>query len=430
MLVIPSGVCHKEQEACVVYLVTFSRDYPVLFECLYAVFGAMMSNSRLVEQIHGMLRSNLRSQVGMDQADHHRQFSAHQEYKMREARRKIADESGEKRDKQKKALKHDKTNEQKVMIGRQMIKLAEETEEMIKTELEPDEVPTMSYWNDERGRRAQDKENLSNEIMYEDTKSSRLTRTHLTIDAVRQKALITKPTNDAMFEFNEMVILWHEKVEAMCVGTFWDTVKPNSEYRRLWKIVRKSFIWIDCLPYYETVKVKKDGVNGGKSFKVMKELERKYQTAEGKMTCYNWGDDGSALYARGSIYRSIITSKSAAKSIVADYIATTKALTTHIYSFLKKADGGTIITNKSLKKTDIYFMFVRYVEEAWGEDVIEPAVNVAFNSSRAVDPHFKYILKDDGDVEIDDDAYENSGIGSSGGDSNIGMGDIGEDDMF
>ena len=35
------------------YLVTFRRDFPILFECIDAVFGLMMSNSRLCKQIHG-----------------------------------------------------------------------------------------------------------------------------------------------------------------------------------------------------------------------------------------------------------------------------------------------------------------------------------------------------------------------------------------
>ena len=50
-------------------LLTFKELYPVLFEGLQAVFGLMMSNSRLCEQIHGMLRFGLSSSIGMDQAD-------------------------------------------------------------------------------------------------------------------------------------------------------------------------------------------------------------------------------------------------------------------------------------------------------------------------------------------------------------------------
>ena len=38
-------------------LLKFKHEYPILFDCLQAVFGLMMSNSRLCEQIHGMMRA-------------------------------------------------------------------------------------------------------------------------------------------------------------------------------------------------------------------------------------------------------------------------------------------------------------------------------------------------------------------------------------
>ena len=90
-----------EPEEGTIYIVSFARDYPILFECLYAVFGAMMSNSRLAEQVHGMMRHGLRFQYGMDQADHHRQFASHQDYIQREERRSISNTSGEVRSKKK-----------------------------------------------------------------------------------------------------------------------------------------------------------------------------------------------------------------------------------------------------------------------------------------------------------------------------------------
>ncbi|KAL7519015.1 hypothetical protein ACHAWF_000209, partial [Thalassiosira exigua] len=70
-------------------LAVFAEEYPVLFECLYAVFGCMMSNSRLCEQ-----------------ADHHRQFSTNHDYVMREERRTMAMGREKERDLRKKAPKH------------------------------------------------------------------------------------------------------------------------------------------------------------------------------------------------------------------------------------------------------------------------------------------------------------------------------------
>ena len=37
-------------------LLVFRDEYKILFECLHAVFGLMMSNSHLCEQIHSMMR--------------------------------------------------------------------------------------------------------------------------------------------------------------------------------------------------------------------------------------------------------------------------------------------------------------------------------------------------------------------------------------
>ena len=50
-------------------LTAFKADFPILFECLHAVFGLMMSHSRLCESIHGMMRHGLRSGTGVDQVD-------------------------------------------------------------------------------------------------------------------------------------------------------------------------------------------------------------------------------------------------------------------------------------------------------------------------------------------------------------------------
>ena len=53
----------------------------------------MMSNSRLCEQIHGMMRHSLNPGIGMDQADHHRQYISTTGFEMCEERRKLCDGS-------------------------------------------------------------------------------------------------------------------------------------------------------------------------------------------------------------------------------------------------------------------------------------------------------------------------------------------------
>ena len=314
-------------------------------------------------------------------------------------------------------MKHDRSKDQKVLLSKLMIDFADEMEDVMAKELSPGDLDTVTHWKN-KGRRDQDKKNLSSEIMYENQRSSRLTRRQLTIEWVQTKATVTKPTNDATFEFNATVLFWREKVNTMCSWTFWNNVKPNNEYRKLWQLLRKSFIHIDCILFFET---SKKTLANGKSKKVMKILPRKYewhghiidpekwdgQVPNKGLACYNWGASGCSLYERGSIYN-IITSKTRAGEFAKQYIATAKSLSSYIYSFLRYEDQGKGFSNKSVKKEDLRFLFIRYVEEAWGDDVIEPAVDAAFNTSRYVDPHFKYTLEtNEEDIELDDDASEN-----------------------
>ena len=61
---------------------------------------------------------------------------------------------------------------------------------------------------------------------------------------------------------------------------------------------------------------------------------------------------------------------------------------------------------------------MRYVEVAWGGDVIDPAINAAFNTSRSVDPHFKYTLLELV-VGADDDESDEEDSGEGGVDEDM-----------
>jgi hypothetical protein len=76
-------------------LLEFKGKYMVLFECLNAVFGLMMSNSRLYAQIHGMMRHGLRSGLGMDQVKAQQSCSTSTDYEMKqECREMVLEEDG------------------------------------------------------------------------------------------------------------------------------------------------------------------------------------------------------------------------------------------------------------------------------------------------------------------------------------------------
>ena len=132
------------------------------------------------------------------------------------------------------------------MLCHQLIDGSAEYAERVSLELNEQEIPTVTEVK-LIGRRKQDKENLEKQIINEDAKASRMTRTPLTIEAVQAVALTTKPTNNATFTFDGIVLLWREKVEQMCKVKFWNELKPKPEYKQTWKIARRAMIWIDAL---------------------------------------------------------------------------------------------------------------------------------------------------------------------------------------
>ena len=59
-----------------------------------------------------------------------------------------------------------------------------------------------------------------------------------------------------------------------------------------------------------------------------------------------------------------------------------------IFKFTKN-DGG--FKDKRVKKEDIQFLFVRYVEEAWEADRIDPVEEALVGAWQQVDTHFGYV---------------------------------------
>ncbi len=407
----------------------FAGEYPMLFECLYAVFGPMMSNSRLCEQIHGMMRHGLNPSIGMAQADHHRQYTAGIDYRMREERRLMGDGSGGDRENRKKALRHDKSKTQQEMLCAQLVEGSREYADEVRSELSEADITTVSEMRD-KGQRHQDKENLAIQIVYEDARVSRLTRTRLTNNSVQALARITRPTNDATFTFDGILILWRLKVKEMSKITFWDNITPSPTYKQTWKLARRSLIWIDSL----TCKPKTVKKNGKK---ISKRMPLTYKYGEGKrtswnldraawnhnpesmpwtglsstedrMACFNWGPDGRSLYSAGSIYKSI-KSKAGVKEFYGDYLRMATRASNLIYSFIKTKDEEGF-DDKSAKKDDILFLFIRYVDGAWDDDVIEPAENALVNTCRQIDKHYTYAVTDV-PVEEDDSDDDDDGTG-------------------
>merc|ERR1739845_162295 len=118
------------------------------------------------------------------------------------------------REERKKAVEHSKTKDQKIMLGQQLIEGGADFAEQVSSSLEHHQIDTVKATNI-AGRRVQDKANLQRRILVEDERASRLTRTKLTLAAIQEEALRTKPKNDVTFTFDSTVIQWRESVEKM-----------------------------------------------------------------------------------------------------------------------------------------------------------------------------------------------------------------------
>ncbi|KAL7548072.1 hypothetical protein ACHAWF_011358 [Thalassiosira exigua] len=407
-------------------LAAFAEAYPILFECLYAVFGAMMSNSRLCEQIHGMMRHGLKAGIGMDQADHHRQFSSNIDYGMRQERRDLATEKERHQEDRKKAPMHLKTKPQMQKLGQQLVEGSARFAKMVHEELEPDDVAGVKMIM-LAGRRAQDKENLRKEVEYEDEKASRLTRTKLTMETVKELARATKPTNDALFTFDRTLISWREAIADMSKVSFWKEMNMNGNWKNNWVLARKSMIfikhfslkaWKGKIARYSPRKPGWWGYpppskESRKPLKFVRWQDMGRLHVYENATVFNWGSAGSSLYADGSIFATI-TSKSKSEAFISEYLAMAKKVSKILYSYVKAGDKGGF-EDKSVIKDDVLFLFIRFVDGALDADKIVPAEEALVRACRGVDKHYKCALgdtdiEDSGDGESSDDSDDDEGI--------------------
>jgi len=135
-----------------------------------------------------------------------------------------------------------------------------------------------------------------------------------------------------------------------------------------------------------------------------------------KWNYFDWGDVGWILYRKHSIYGGI-SSYSRANEHISEYLSATRKLVNYIYSFIKCGDEGGF-HDKSVRKTDIQFLFVRYKANTFTGDEIVPAELAVWNSiTRKVHDHFTYIVDktnvennnnndDDGSIESGDESED------------------------
>ena len=189
-------------------LLVFKDDFPVLFECLHAVFGLMMSNSRLCEQIHGMMRHSLKSSgPGMDQIDATLFYATGTDYVMRRERRDLLSgrQEGQPPKKKLKSLDHNKTKPQIVMLSEQLLEGASKWKggsESILSQPNNGGIPTIKQIQ-LSGRRVQDKKNIQAQLDAVADKVSKMTREKITLESVKEEAAKTVPTNDSLLRLGD-----------------------------------------------------------------------------------------------------------------------------------------------------------------------------------------------------------------------------------
>ena len=178
-----------------------------------------MSISGLCEEIHRMMRHGLNPHIGMDDADHHRQYSSSTCYKMNEASQLIGDGSEKCCKEEKKAITHSNTKLQKMMLCQQVPEGTIEYTEWVSLELNAREISTITEVQLDC-RTKQDDTNLQHQVLGEDAKAGQLTCSQLTLAHVQLLARATEPTNEAIFMFDKNVFILREKVAEVCTGIF------------------------------------------------------------------------------------------------------------------------------------------------------------------------------------------------------------------
>jgi hypothetical protein len=179
-------------------LAAFKADFPILFECLHAVSGLMISHCHLCELIHEMMRHGLCSNTGMDQVDAQQAHMISTEYDLRDQRQKLLllpdDEQNARRIK---SVEHSKTKGQVDMIGVQLVDAVEEFDQnMMELLAKPGHrVPSVSLVNALVSRH-QDKRNLAGQIKPENKKAVGDSWEQLTVDMVQFDTARTDISNN------------------------------------------------------------------------------------------------------------------------------------------------------------------------------------------------------------------------------------------
>jgi hypothetical protein len=343
-------------------LLAFKKDFPILFECIYAVFGLMMSHSRLCESVHGMMRHYLRYDIGMDQIDAHRTHMVTTEYGLRETRRKILRDDNGRDDRPKKkmrcSVKHNKTKTQVDLMGVQLVNAAEDFQaEASKILDQPGHgIPSLTLISD-LGRRHQDKQNLAAQLDAEKKKAEGNTREELSINAIQLIATTTALSNDRVMRLGSERLAVRKAIEEMSTQKFWKEIP---------------------IPAGETLIS-----TASKCFPRFKEIVRNAE---------------------------IQATKTAAMKAIGQYLNRVKRTAKLIieYSYgVRGSDKATLKRNRHFEANDVlyYLKYIR-VMELRKAAVGDSAAMAVLSSFKNIDSHYTYTLPPTEEEEEDNDEYD------------------------
>ena len=348
----PTGAIIKKNPP----LIHFQQMYPVLFECLHAVFGLMMSNSRLCEQLHGVMQHNLRSGTGMDEVDARQTYCTGRRYEMRQERRNMVSSSTERPTKKFCGVKHSKTKEQIEFLSHQLVREVAVFERQAKELLNTanNGIPSANELNI-LGRRNQDKDRLELQIRAEREKSANNRREVLTLEVVREEAGKTELSNDKVMRLGEEKLDCRMKIAEMSTKKFWekDLVIPEgrSQAQFIMNTAWKSFPMMHAIVYR--------------------------------------GIDAKPDRTKGTVIKS-----------VGEYLRKAKYVAKSIVQFMYGKPGTATMTPKReryLQEGDILhiFRYFRVVDGAFDAngDKVELAALTTLSSFKTGDAHYTYTLK-------------------------------------
>ena len=102
----------------------FKSRFPIIYDAFDSIFRLMPSNSRIMEQLHGILRESIETNDTIQFTNAQARYSSNC-YESRKERKKVIEKKGEFKGhdqikgKHTGGVKHDRTKEQLVMLGKQ-----------------------------------------------------------------------------------------------------------------------------------------------------------------------------------------------------------------------------------------------------------------------------------------------------------------------